>query len=148
MNTLKNNQDRLQEIFDGFIPALSSEQDFLKRMETHLEVAEYIRGLQVEEVKRHRRTICLAFVGGVVACFLFMTFIMSEPLSLPILHFSVQNIPFLVCYENLRLASSIFAAFVLGTVICVLSIIYHEVMDMRESCKHKGESQLLSDRNS
>ena len=110
MNTQKNNQDRLQDIFNGFTPTLSSEQDFMKKMEKRLEVAEYIRQLQVKESKKHKRTICLAFVSGIVACFLFITFIMSEPLSFTILNFSIRNIPFLITNENMQVISSIFVA--------------------------------------
>lgn len=145
MNTQKNNQDRLQDIFNGFTPTLSSEQDFLKKMEKRLEVAEYIRQLQVKEAKKHKRTICLAFVSGIVACFLFITFIMSEPLSFTILNFSIRNIPFLITNENMQVISSIFVAIALGGAICILPIIYQEVVDMSEAYKSKRESHLLSD---
>ena len=145
MNTQKNNQDRLQDIFNGFTPTLSSEQDFMKKMEKRLEVAEYIRQLQVKESKKHKRTICLAFVSGIVACFLFITFIMSEPLSFTILNFSIRNIPFLITNENMQIISSIFVAIALGGAICILPIIYQEVVDMSEAYKSKRESHLLSD---
>lgn len=137
MNTLKNNQDRLQDIFNVFTPTLSSEQDFMKKMEKRLEVAEYIRQLQVKEAKKHKRAICLAFVSGIVACFLFITFIMSEPLSFTILNFSIRNIPFLITNENMQIISSIFVAIALGGAICILPIIYQEVTDMMESSKSK-----------
>ena len=145
MNTLKNNQDRLQDIFNVFTPTLSSEQDFMKKMEKRLEVAEYIRQLQVKESQKHKRTICLAFVSGIVACFLFITFIMSEPLSFTILNFSIRNIPFLITNENMQVISSIFVAIALGGAICILPIIYQEVVDMSEAYKSKRESHLLSD---
>ena len=145
MNTPKNNQDRLQDIFNGFTPTLSSEQDFMKKMEKRLEVAEYIRQLQVKEAKKHKRTICLAFVSGIVACFLFMTFIMPEPLSLSILNFSIRNIPFLMSDENMQIISSVFVAIAMGGAICILPIIYQEVVDMSEAYKSKRESHLLSD---
>lgn len=137
MNTPKNNQDRLQDIFNVFTPTLSSEQDFMKKMEKRLEVAEYIRQLQVKEAKKHKRAICLAFVSGIVACFVFMTFIMPESLSFTILSFSIRNIPFLMSDENMQIISSIFVAIALGCAICILSIIYQEVTDMMESSKSK-----------
>lgn len=145
MNTQKNNQDRLQDIFNGFTPTLSSEQDFMKKMEKRLEVAEYIRQLQVKESQKNKRTICLAFVSGIVACFLFITFIMSEPLSFTILNFSIRNIPFLITNENMQVISSIFVAIALGGAICILPIIYQEVVDMSEAYKSKRDSHLLSD---
>ena len=145
MNTPKNNQDRLQDIFNVFTPTLSSEQDFMKKMEKRLEVAEYIRQLQVKESKKHKRTISLAFVSGIVACFLFITFIMAEPLSFTILNFSIRNIPFLITNENMQVISSIFVAIALGGAICILPIIYQEVVDMSEAYKSKRESHLLSD---
>ena len=137
MKTSKNNQDRLLDIFNNFTPTLSPEREFLQKMEKRLEVAEYIRQLQVKETQRHKRTICLAFVGGIAACFLFMTFIMPEPLSFPILNFSIRNIPFLLSDENMQIISSAFIAIALGAAICILSIIYQELADMRESYKSK-----------
>lgn len=137
MKTSKNNQDRLLDIFNNFTPTLSPEREFLQKMEKRLEVAEYIRQLQVKETQRHKRTICLAFVSGIVACFVFMTFIMPESLSFTILSFSIRNIPFLMSDENMQIISSIFVAIALGCAICILSIIYQEVTDMMESSKSK-----------
>ena len=125
------------DIFNNFTPTLSPEREFLQKMEKRLEVAEYIRQLQVKETQRHKRTICLAFVGGIAACLLFMTFIMPEPLSFPILNFSIRNIPFLLSDENMQIISSAFIAIAMGAAICILSIIYQELADMRESYKSK-----------
>ena len=68
---MKENEDELKTIFDGFKPGLSPEFDFMKRLERNIDAVESIKQHNTALHRLNRRAAAVAALAGFVVGFLF-----------------------------------------------------------------------------
>lgn len=97
--------DKLKQLFGNFNPPLSSDHEFVSRLETRLESVEMIRRHNLSIQKRNRRALILASAAGFIAGIMFT-------LAIPYLNSLISG-----------LAAAATSSFITGAVIVNVNII-------------------------
>jgi len=101
------NDISLEQLFSSYQPELSSELDFMSKLEKRLDAVEYVKQHQAEQERRYRlsmiATFCIGFVMGVVVTAL----ILSLPETIHLYTFGVQSVVFMFIEQNYRILSLI-----------------------------------------
>lgn len=97
------NDKSLEQLFSAYQPTMSSEVDFLQKLEARLDVVEYIKQHQQAQAKRYRLALIVTFVIGFCMGAAATALIFSLPADIHLYTYGFNSAVFVFIEHNYRL---------------------------------------------
>ena len=97
---------KLEELFLAQKPTFDDKAEFMAMVTRRLDAVEFVRQHQEATLRRYKLAMVAAFVVGIVSGAVTMAFVLSTPVDVPLITFSVESSILLWIAENSRLIAT------------------------------------------